>query len=121
MTDKIIVRDLEVPAHVGADPDERSTAQPVLISVEMDIDLSPAASSDDLSDTIDYGAVVSAVSEKARSRPFVLLESMAGEIASDLVANFLVREVTVEVGKKKVPVRETVGGVSVRLTRGGKQ
>lgn len=121
MSDKIILRDLEVHAHIGAHQDERSTAQPILVSIELDTDLALAVSSDDLIDTIDYAAVVSAVAERASSRPFVLLESLAGEIASDLVAISLVSEVTVEVGKKNVPVGHAVGGVSVRLTRGGKQ
>ena len=60
--DLITIKDLEVFYHVGVPDEERERPQKLLVTIEMEHDVTKAAKSDDIADTIDYYAV----SRKAR-------------------------------------------------------
>jgi FolB domain-containing protein len=55
--DRIVIKDLEVFYRVGVSDQERSAAQKLLLTVEMEHSLDAAAKKDDLTATIDYYAV----------------------------------------------------------------
>ena len=55
--DIITLRDFEVFYHIGVPDEERVHAQRLLISVEMETDITMAAAGDDLNHTINYYAV----------------------------------------------------------------
>ncbi|MDB6027753.1 MAG: 7,8-dihydroneopterin aldolase, partial [Verrucomicrobiales bacterium] len=55
--DTITISDLEVSYHVGVPDEERATAQRLLLTVEMELNFSDAAKTDDLTKTVDYFAV----------------------------------------------------------------
>ena len=55
--DQIIISDLEVHYRIGVPDEERTAPQRLLISVTIDHSFGPAQDSDDLSQTIDYGAI----------------------------------------------------------------
>ena len=118
MTDRIAIRGLSVETRIGVTERERSSPQDVLIDIELLVDLSAPGLSDDLSDTIDYDALVNEVAALVRSGERNLLERLADEIAALLSAKNGVSGVTVEVMKQHVPVQEEVTGVSVRVERG---
>jgi len=54
--------------------------------VELEVDLSASAASDELADTIDYSAVFELVQGIVEGRSFRLIEAMAGEIAAAVLA-----------------------------------
>ena len=70
---------LRLPASVGVLPEERERPQPLEVDLDVDVDLGAAGASDDLADTVDYGAVVrrrrAGVLAPATSQ---LLERLAG-------------------------------------------
>jgi 7,8-dihydroneopterin aldolase/epimerase/oxygenase len=101
--DKIVICDLAVSYCVGVTDDERAKPQPLLITVEMMRDLSAAAASDDLADTIDYFAVSQKLLELGRGRSWNLLESLAVEIARFIKADYQATSVTIEVKKFAIP------------------
>lgn len=113
--DKIAICDLEAHVHVGVTAAERAQAQRLLISLEMESDLSHAAASDNLGDTIDYFAVTQRVLELSQSREWNLIEALAGGIAETILREFLPLRVSVEVKKFIIPQTRFV---SVSLTRG---
>ncbi len=80
-------------------------------------DLARAGRSDDLSHTVDYGALVEQVSGMVRSSEIRLLEHLAERIATLLCGLEGVAGVMVEVGKASPPVSEDVERVSVRIER----
>ena len=61
----------------GVLPEEQTRAQPFEVDVELEVDLAPAAASDDLTDTVDYGAVADAIRDVVRSEHYPLLERLA--------------------------------------------
>ena len=115
--DSIIVRQLLVETRVGATEDERARPQPVTIDIEIATDLRRAGGSDDLADTVDYGAVTSGVAKLAEDSSCALLEHLAAKIAAHIAAIPHVDGVTVEVAKVSPPIDEDVGGVAIRIER----
>jgi dihydroneopterin aldolase len=115
--DKIVVRDLQLPARIGVSAEERAAPQDVLVTAEMVADLSPAGASDTLEDTVDYHFAVRTISELVRASDSRLLEHLAEDIAARLLDLRLVMSVTVEVRKKAPPVEENVGAIAVHIER----
>lgn len=115
--DSVVIRGLEVDVRIGVTEDERSDPQSVLIDLTVDGDLTTAATSDDLADTLDYDALVEEVATIAEGRAFNLIERLAGEIADRISSNEAVERVTVEIAKKEPPVRRRVGKIAVRIER----
>ena len=76
----ILVTGLEVLGVHGVLPEEQVRAQPFRIDLELDLDLGPAGQSDDLADTIDYGAVIDATARVVETERFQLLERLAARI-----------------------------------------
>jgi dihydroneopterin aldolase/D-erythro-7,8-dihydroneopterin triphosphate epimerase len=97
--DKIYIRDLLCRCIVGIYPEERENKQDVVINIEMACDLSTAAASDNIDDTINYKSVKKEIMALVESSGFLLIERMAVEIASLCLAHEGVRQVRVTVDK----------------------
>lgn len=101
----------------GVLPEEHLRPQPFEIDVELMVDLSAAGDSDDLEDTVDYGAVCEAVSRVVVSEQYRLLERLATRIAEVCRADPRVIGAVVEVRKLHPPVRALLNHVAVRVER----
>lgn len=115
---EILVRGLRVLAHVGVPEAERAQLQPLSIDLSLHLDLEHAARSDDVADTVDYGAVSVAVADAVTAAPVALLERLAA-IAADaaLGVDERTRAVTVTVTKLRPPIPRDVEASAVRLHR----
>jgi dihydroneopterin aldolase len=116
-TDTIRISDLEVFFQVGVTEQERAKPQRLLVTVEMQHDLSTAAGRDNLADTIDYAAVTDRILHFGNGCHWELIETLAAEIAAMILEEFSPRHVSVEVKKFVIP---QAAHVSVRLTRSRK-
>jgi FolB domain-containing protein len=112
--DQIKISDLEVFYCVGVPDQERAKPQRLLLTIEMILDVSAAASSDDVQKTIDYAAVANFLAKFGEGRNWKLIERLATNIADELLARFKPQSVTVEVKKFVIPQAQFV---SVTLTR----
>ncbi len=110
----ITLTDLEVFYHVGVPDAERAQPQRLLLTVEMQHDFTRAAASDDLRETIDYYAVSRRLLAFSEGRSWKLIEKLASDIATRVLADFGAGAVSVEVKKFIIPEARHV---SVRLTR----
>ena len=116
--DQIQLRDLRVDAICGVLPHERTTPQPLSIDVDIDADLGTAGASDDLADTIDYGAVVAEAERIATTLQPQLLEHLADRIAVAVLAlDARADAVTVTARKLDPPVPQHLATSGVRVTR----
>jgi dihydroneopterin aldolase len=89
MPDLIRIVDLEVTAIIGVRDDERLRPQRLLFSLELRIkDIGPAAYTDNIKLTLDYSAVAERVRLMTESRPRRLIETLAEDIATDLLKAF---------------------------------
>ncbi len=114
----IQIRGLRVLCHVGVSADERAVAQPVEIDIDLFVDLAPAAASDHVADTVDYGAVTTAVAAAVTKGEHALLERLA-LLATDaaLAVDRRTTAVAATVRKLRPPVPEHVASTGVRVHR----
>lgn len=116
--DRIELRGLRLAAVVGVLPHERSTAQPLELDLDVVVDLAAAGASDDLSDTVDYGALCQAVDDIVSGSRFGLLEALAEAVAATVLAQDpRIAAAVVAVRKLRPPVAQHLDTSGVRLTR----
>lgn len=111
---KVTIVDLEVFYRVGVPDAERAKPQRLLLAVEMELDFSKAAKSDEIADTIDYFAVSQRLLKFGDGRSWKLIEKLAADIAETILAEFGPQSVTVEVKKFPIPQAQQV---SAKLTK----
>lgn len=114
----VFLRDLRVRTLIGVEEQERREMRHVLVNLELETDLEPAAASDDLADSVDYAAIAARVRDHAAASRFRLLEALAGSIAALVLDGFpLVRAVTVRVEKPGAVAEVRTVGVELRRGR----
>jgi dihydroneopterin aldolase len=84
--DRIALHDIVVQGRHGAHPQERAQPQAFRIDLILHLDLSRAAASDDLGDTINYAEVHRRIVEIVQTHSYALLERLAAAIL-DAAAN----------------------------------
>ena len=115
--DRIELRGLRVLGTHGALAEERSRPQPFEVDLDVVADLAPAGSTDDLGQTIDYGALAVQVVMVVGGERFDLLERLASRIAEVVLTEPRVSSVTVTVRKLRPPVAADLASAGVRVTR----
>jgi dihydroneopterin aldolase len=87
------------------------------VNVELALDLTPAALSDDLDAGVDYSLVVRRVVEVGTGERVHLIERLAGLLCEALLREHPAREVTVTVRKVTAPLDGIAAVPGVRMTR----
>ena len=118
MTDRIEICDLRVLGTHGVLPEEREQAQPFSLDIVAWLDTEAAQRSDELADTVDYGALAQLAADVVGGRSFRLLEALAGRLADALLLTDS-RLVAVEVAVRKLrpPLALDVASTGVRVRR----
>jgi dihydroneopterin aldolase len=119
MTDRLLLDDVRFYGQHGTTAAERVVGAWFSVDAELALDLSSAAVSDDLSATVDYGAVARRIVEIGTGQRVNLIERLAGLIVEALLREFPAKEVRVRVRKLTPPLEGLVGtpGVELRRTR----
>jgi dihydroneopterin aldolase len=116
-SDILFVEDIRFYAHHGVSPAEQEVGGWYSVDVELALDLTPAALSDDLAAAVDYGLVVRRVVAIATEQRVRLLERLAGLLAEALLREVPAREVTVRVRKLSAPLDGVAARPGVQMTR----
>ncbi len=118
VSDRIEIRDLRVTGIHGVLPEERDRAQPFSVDIVAWVDMEAAQHSDDLVDTVDYGALAQAAADVVGGRSYRLLEALGGRLASALlIVDPRLEAVEVAVRKLRPPLALDVGSTGVRVRR----
>ena len=121
MTDRIFIKGLALHAYHGVMPYEGKVGQTFTIDLALDIDLSAAARTDKVADTVSYDKVVGCVATAFVAQKFRLIEAAAGKVADAVLAAFpAVRKVEVTIHKPHAPIAATFNDVGVTLARSRK-
>jgi 7,8-dihydroneopterin aldolase/epimerase/oxygenase len=123
MADRIELRGLTVRGRHGVFSHERADGQEFVVDITVWIDLLDAATSDDLADTYDYGILAKRAAAIVAGPARNLIETVAGEIAEDVMKDQRVHAVEVTVHKPQAPISQTFADVAVvarRSRRGGR-
>ena len=113
----IYVRGIEFEAAHGYTAAERKVTRRFRCDIEVAYDLSTAARSDRIQDSIDYRAVCAIALEIGTGRTFRLLEGLAGAIADALRSRWPRAAVTVTVEKLAPPCPGNPEAAGVRISR----
>ncbi len=115
--DQVSLRGIDVYAHHGVHPAERELGQRFVIDVDLWVDCSRAARSDDLGDALDYTAVHRRICQVTAETSFQLIEALAGNLCRALLENFRVERVRIKVEKPNPPIPSFLGTAAVTFER----
>lgn len=118
MTDHIFIIGLSLHAYHGVMPYEGKVGQTFTIDMVLDIDLTAAARSDKVADTVSYDKVVECATAAFSKQKFRLIEAAAGRVADAVLTAFpTVQSITVTIHKPHAPIAATFDDVGVTLIR----
>jgi dihydroneopterin aldolase len=117
MTDELSVLGIECFAHHGVFGHERREGQVFVVDLTLGVDTRPAAASDDLHDTVDYGSLVAQVKAAVESDPVDLIETLAERISDVCLLDGRVEWARVTVHKPDAPIEATFADVTLTITR----
>lgn len=116
-TDRIELRGLRVRGRHGVFDHERRDGQDFVLDLVLWTDLAPAGASDDLTDTVDYGALAEAAAAVVEGPPRSLIEAVAADVAAVVLDDPRVAAVEVVLHKPQAPIARPFDDVAVRVTR----
>ena len=117
VVDELSVTGIECFGHHGVFEHERRTGQVFVIDLTLGLDTRPAASSDDLHDTVDYGSLVAQVKAAVETDPVDLIETLAERISGVCLLDDRVEWARVTVHKPGAPIEATFTDVTLTITR----
>jgi len=116
-SDRIELRGIEAFGRHGVLPHEQEFGQTFVVDAVLELDLTRAGASDDLADTVDYGALSRDLAAVVTDERYDLIERLATRLAEVCLARPTVAAVTVTVHKPHAPVPVTLADVAVTLRR----
>ncbi len=121
ITDHITLRGLIFFGTHGANPEETTLGQRFGLDLTIWLDLSRAAQTDSLGDTVSYSALYKLAQAEMEGEPSQLLEHLAARVLRAVLTHDpRIQEVEVVVTKLNPPLKgSTTGDVSVTLRRDG--
>ncbi len=115
--DRLAVLGLEAVGHHGVFDLERQEGQLFKVDLVLGVDTRPAAESDDLHDTVDYGNLVTTVRQAVETDPVDLIETLAQRIANVCLSDGRVQWTEVTVHKPNAPLEATIQDVALTILR----
>jgi dihydroneopterin aldolase len=114
---RIELRGLTVRGRHGVYDFERAQGQDFRIDVTLELDLEPAATSDDVADTVHYGELADRLAAVVAGEPVNLIETLADRLAAVCLADPRVDAATVTVHKPQAPIEHDFADVAVTVRR----
>ena len=116
--DKIYIRDLEFIGYHGVFGEEKKLGQKFYVTLELITNLRDAGLNDDILKTTHYGEVAKTVEKIFFSKKYDLIETLAEDIAREILLNFnLITELKLEIKKPWAPVGIPLDNVAVEINR----
>ena len=114
MTDVIRLTGLRARGRHGVYDRERTEGQEFVVDVALEVD-PPRA--DELAETVDYNDLAGRLVALVEGEPVNLIETLAGRLARECLADPRVHAVTVTVHKPHAPIPHPFSDVSVTVRR----
>jgi dihydroneopterin aldolase len=117
MTDSIQLRGIRAYGYTGFLAEERVLGQWFEVDLAIAVDLSQAAQSDKIEDTLDYRDAIARTQQLIQTSKFALIEKLAGAIADTILKLDKVQQVRVTLTKPCAPIPDFDGKIAVEITR----
>jgi 7,8-dihydroneopterin aldolase/epimerase/oxygenase len=115
--DSIQVKGIRAYGYVGYLPEERVLGQWFEVDLTIWVDLTPAAKSDDIADTLDYREAIALVKEQITTAKFALVEKLVSAIADKILSLDKVHQVRVQLSKPAAPIPDFGGRITLDIIR----
>ena len=116
-SEKITLKNLAYSGYLGVAEWEGDVRTPIEVDLEIHADLRKACKSDDLDDTIDYAMVYDLVGKVVTGSHHNLLESLADEIADEILQFCDCDKIVVRTRKPHPPVSGMCDYAEVEIVR----
>ena len=103
MSDLILIDSLELSAQIGITAEERARPQRLTVTLQLQPLRNFNTLEDRIENTVDYFTVCAVVKELASHHPRNLLETLAKEIAEELLELFPLQAIEIELRKYILP------------------
>ncbi|HVV12335.1 dihydroneopterin aldolase [Amycolatopsis sp.] len=117
MADRITLSGLRVFGRHGVFEHEKRDGQEFVVDITAWLDLTAAAETDDLKQTLHYGELAELAAGIVGGEPYDLIESVAGKIADEVMRDERLSAVEVTVHKPSAPIPLTFDDVAVTVRR----
>ena len=109
----IFIDQLAVAANIGVYEHEKQQAQPLLIDLQCNWEISQAAETDDVAFTMDYDKLVEQINNVINKQHYNLIETLAEVIADTLQETFALRWLQLKISKPQAIANAIAAGVVV--------
>jgi dihydroneopterin aldolase len=117
VADRITLTGLTVRGFHGVYEHERRDGQDFVVDATLWLDSRPAAASDDVADTVDYGALAERLATVVAGEPVNLIETLAARLCELCMADERVIAAEVTVHKPQAPIAREFADVAVTARR----
>lgn len=117
MSDRIVLTGLRARGRHGVYDFEREQGQEFVVDAVLELDLAPAARSDEVTDTVHYGELADRLVAVVTGEPVNLIETLAARLLDVCLADPRVGAATVTVHKPEAPVPHAFADVAVTMRR----
>jgi 7,8-dihydroneopterin aldolase/epimerase/oxygenase len=116
--DCIHLTNIRCYGYTGYLPEEQVLGQWFEVDVKLWLDISTAAQTDDIVDTVDYRSVISYIQNFIKTTKFSLIEKLVSTIADSILEQCdRVTQVQVILSKPAAPIPDFGGRISIDITR----
>lgn len=115
--DRILLGGMRFEGRHGLTDDERALPQLIEVDLEVSLDLREAGMHDDLTRTVDYGALFEHCRTVVETRSFRLLEAIGEAIASEVLEAQPVDAVRIRIRKPGIPIDGDLDFAGVEVVR----
>lgn len=116
-TDRITLTGLRVHGRHGVYDFEREAGQDFVVDVVLELNLSVAARTDDVTDTVHYGELAERLVAIVGGEPLNLIETLADRLATACLEDPRVTAATITVHKPQAPIPHEFADVAVTIHR----
>ena len=99
MLDTIFIHGIQAECVIGVWKWEKAITQTLVIDIDLATDVTVAADTDDLSDTLDYNRIADRVREYAKENQFDLIETLIERLAQVILDEFDTNWVRIKLDK----------------------
>jgi dihydroneopterin aldolase len=118
MSDQITITGIHGYGHHGLFENERTNGQDFYVDLILNLDLSQAAQSDAIEDTVNYAEITELTHQEITTDPVNLIEKLAYRIAERILSSHpKVKAITVTVHKPQAPVGLKIQDISVVVNK----
>ncbi|MHC6175059.1 2-amino-4-hydroxy-6-hydroxymethyldihydropteridine diphosphokinase [Glutamicibacter sp. X7] len=116
--DRISIQGISATGYHGVFDHEKRDGQIFVVDVVLHTEITRAALSDNVADTVHYGEVSELVAAQIQAGPWDLIEKLAVQIAEAILVGYRsVRTVDVTVHKPQAPIPVPFSDVAIEITR----